>query len=374
MHLQLIVKGTRLCNLRCAYCHDWSVGRDKVMAFPVMAHLIANALKEKRHTKVTFIWHGGETTSLPIRFYEKALFLQSQFRQPGQEVSNGIQTNGTRLTPEWVQFFRENHFLVGISLDGPPELHDRYRRYASGQPSFADVAKGIELLKKYDLPFGILMVIDEGAVEIGADRIFDFFLQQGITDYALCAAKPLNQPDAPRGSSASHYVDPARMSRFLIRMYDRWCEHGNPAIRIRDLAELQKQICGKRSHLCTLAGKCFGDVFLIEPDGTIAHCDYFIGDFSYTVGNTLNDDFENSRRTAKMLLLQSENEERLRMLRSCEEFPICNGWCPHERYLSERHHVGHQAGCCGLRQLIAHIRANMHRAPKRDSSNEAIMH
>src|SRR5882762_2517916 len=107
MHLQLIVKGTRLCNLRCSYCHDWSAGRDQTMPFTVMAQLMANALRDERHDKVTFIWHGGETTLLPITFYEKAVYMQSQFQRHGQLISNGIQTNGTRLTREWARFFHD---------------------------------------------------------------------------------------------------------------------------------------------------------------------------------------------------------------------------------------------------------------------------
>src|SRR5438105_7905485 len=133
--ITLIIKGTRLCNLRCAYCHDWRAERDQVMPFPVLARLMAAALTDPQHAAVDFIWHGGETTLLPTTFYEKALLVQSRFRRPGQLVGNTIQTNGTRLTPEWLRFLRDNQFGVGVSVDGPPQLHDRYRRYASGRPS-----------------------------------------------------------------------------------------------------------------------------------------------------------------------------------------------------------------------------------------------
>src|SRR5262245_24331312 len=96
--VSLIVKGTRLCNLRCTYCHDWRSGQDQTMTFPVMARTIAAALRDPEYDAVEFIWHGGETTVLPIAFYEKALLIQSRFRRPGQLIRNLIQTNGTRLT------------------------------------------------------------------------------------------------------------------------------------------------------------------------------------------------------------------------------------------------------------------------------------
>src|SRR5215471_659649 len=110
--ISLIIKGTRLCNLRCAYCVDWRTDRDQTMSFPVMARLIAAALSDPRHDAVEFIWHGGETTILKRSFYEKALFVQSKFRRPGQRIHNSIQTNGTRLTAEWCRFFRANKFGV----------------------------------------------------------------------------------------------------------------------------------------------------------------------------------------------------------------------------------------------------------------------
>src|SRR5271154_1121486 len=104
--VSLIVKATRLCNLRCTYCHDWAVGPDQTMAFDVLAHMTAAALQDPEHGTVDFIWHGGETTLLPISFYQRAMALQARFRRRGQTVHNIIQTNCTRLTPEWARFLR----------------------------------------------------------------------------------------------------------------------------------------------------------------------------------------------------------------------------------------------------------------------------
>ncbi len=354
----LIIKGTRLCNLRCAYCHDWRVGPNQTMPFSVLARLIATALQDPEHDAVDFIWHGGETTLLPIAFYEKAMVVQARFRRRGQSINNVIQTNGTRLTPEWLRFLRANQFGVGISLDGPPEVHDRYRRYASGRPSFADVLRGIHLLREWGIPVSVLMVIDQGALELGPDYIFDFFVQHGIKQYGLLAAKPTNQPDAAPATPAAHYTDPATMTAFLKRIYDRWLAHGDPTIRIRELEGLRQRIAGERNVFCTLAGGCLGYYYLIEPNGEVAHCDLFLGDPRYTLGNILRDDFATIRASARMRELREENERALSRMRGCPEFKVCNGWCPHERYLSVRHNPNHRADCCGLRELIAHIRAH----------------
>ena len=202
MHVGLIIKATRLCNLRCTYCNDWREGSDQIMSFQVLVSLISAALKDPAHDSVEFIWHGGETTLLPISFYEKAIFLQSQFRRPGQLIRNSIQTNGTRLTSEWISFFRANRVAVGISLDGPPELNDRVRVRRSGRGSFELVQKGIELLRCGGVPFSVLMVVDEETLGVGPNRIFDFLLESKVKSVAFLAAKPANQPAALPGTKA----------------------------------------------------------------------------------------------------------------------------------------------------------------------------
>jgi uncharacterized protein len=361
--LSLIVKATRLCNLRCTYCHDWRTGPDQTMTFSVMARMIAAALRDLEHGAVEFIWHGGETTVLPISFYQKALLVQSRFRRPGQLIRNQIQTNGTRLSLEWVRFFRANEFGVGISLDGPPQIHDRHRLYASGRGSFQDVARGIRLLREANVRFGVLMVIDEEALAMGPDRIFDFFLEHGVRDYGFNAALPTNQPDAKPGTPTTHYTTAAQMNDFLARLYDRWCEHGDAGIKIREFEALRGRIASRDPEVCTLAGGCLGVYFLVEPNGDVAHCDLFLGDDRYTFGNICRQDFGEFRRSANMLALEEENRQSLDAMRGCPEFVVCNGWCPHQRYLSVRHNLHHRQDCCGLRRLIEHIRARMIEEP-----------
>lgn len=359
----LIIKATRLCNLRCTYCHDWRAGPDQTMSFPVMARMISAALRDPEHEIVDFIWHGGETTVLPIVFYEKAMLVQSRFRRAGQVVQNSIQTNGTRLTSAWARFLREGRFSVGISLDGPPELHDRDRRYASGRPSFDDVMSGIRLLREHEVAFSVLMVIDEAALALGPDRIFEFFLEQDIRDYGLIAATPTNQPSAAPATPTSHYVDPTRMGAFLCRIFDRWQEQGDPRIHIRELESIRGRLAGDRHSICKLAGGCLGQYYMVEPSGDVAHCDLFVGDQRYGLGNIMQVDFSAMRRSARLGVLKRENQHALESMRACPEFAVCNGWCPHERYLSARHDPAHRADCCGLRDLIDHIRRRQADAP-----------
>jgi uncharacterized protein len=356
MHTGLIIKATRLCNLRCTYCHDWREGSDQVMAFPVLVSLIDAALRDPTHQSVEFIWHGGETTLLPRSFYEKAIFLQAQFRRPGQVIRNSMQTNGTRLTRDWISFFRANGISVGISLDGPPELNDRMRVNRSGRGSFERIRRGMDLWRDGNVSFSLLMVVDEEALEIGPDRIFDFFVETNVKSVAFLAAAPANQPAALPRTNAAHYVDPLRMGAFLKCIYDRWVAQGEDSMHIREFKSLRARIQGDDGGFCTLSGSCLGRYFMVEPDGTVAHCDLFVGDERYILGNITCEDFAAIRNAERLRSLEADWREERNQMASCPEFAICQGWCPHERYLSKRHSLAHTQSCCGLRDLIEHIR------------------
>jgi uncharacterized protein len=357
-NLSVIAKATRLCNLRCAYCHDWRVGTNQTMDSAVVQRVIESALSDESCNTVEFIWHGGEPTVLPISFYESAVALQSTLKNRGQVVTNRIQTNGTRLTPAWIRFLRDKRFTVSVSLDGPPVVHNSSRKYTSGLSSFNDVVMGITALKEGGIPFYTLMVIDEHALEVGPERIYNFFAEMGIKKYGLLAATPIIQPNASPGTSTDHYVNPKRMTNFLIKLYDYWKAQRDETVRIRELDAILQCVNGK-SNFCTMEGNCFGRFYVVEPNGEVAHCELFQGDPSYTVGNILNDNFSDFHNNRKMAALIQENNLQLEKMKTCPHFGICNGWCPNERYLSLRHDPDYNQTCCGLKDLITHILNHM---------------
>jgi serine-type anaerobic sulfatase-maturating enzyme len=360
--LTLIIKPTRQCTLRCTYCHDWRVSRGQVMSFPVMAHMTASALAE--HGRVDFIWHGGEPTLLPIFFYEKALLVQARLRRPGQKIGNCIQTNATKLTPAWTRFFRANRIQVGVSIDGPAQLHNSHRSYRSGKGSYEHVIQGLSLLKKHEVQFSGLVVVDEGTLEFGAERLLDFLVGEGVRSFGLLAAKPRNEPGAEPGTTVPHYIEPQRMNAFLMDLYDAWLRRGDPNVKIRELEGLKAQIRGASAGFCTLSGECWGHYYMIEPDGSVAGCDVFSGDPRYTLGNIMSTTFTEIANSAELLQLKKDHRNAMEAMRGCPEFPVCKGWCPHERYVSIRHNELHRNDCCGLRDLITHIRNRMVDEPK----------
>ncbi len=368
--LSLIVKATRQCTLRCAYCNDWRGNHNGAMSFPVMAHMIARALAEHEH--VRFIWHGGEPTLLPISFYEKALLVQAHLRRPEQKIGNSFQTNATKLTPAWARFFRANDIQVGISIDGPAHLHNSHRSYRSGKGSYNDVIRGLNLLREHEVQFSGLVVVDESTLKFGARRLLDFLVGKGIRSFALLPAKPRNEPAAKRGTKTSHYIEPARVNAFLMDLYDAWLSRGDQSIKIRELELLKAQIKGVSARSCTLSGKCWGHYYTIEPDGSVGVCDVFSGDPRYTLGNIMNDSFMEIANSPGLLQLKKEQRDAVEGMRRCPEFPVCKGWCPHERYVSVRHNKLHRDDCCGLRDLISHIRNRMADEPKMSSPQVPI--
>jgi uncharacterized protein len=358
-YVALIVKATRLCNLRCDYCNDWRAGHDQIMTFPVLAAMTERVLADPLHQTIEFIWHGGEPTLLGQAFFERAIYTQARLRRPGQTIVNSLQTNATRIDDDWARFLGSNRFSVSVSLDGPAVVHDRQRRDVAGRGSYDGVRRGIDILKRHGIPISVLMVVDRQTLDLGPDFVFDFCLDQGITSFGLLAAKPRNAPDAHPGESAQHYVTPGEMGAFLSRLFDRWLEHGDPTIRIREFSSLLKRLTGRPSATCVLAGNCFGSYFLVEPDGEIAHCDLFNGDPAYTFGNIVADSFAALRSGPAMHELRLRRQEAVDAMRACPNFAICNGWCPHEQYTASRHDIGHTPECCGLGGLIGHMRSRV---------------
>jgi uncharacterized protein len=352
----VIVKATRLCNLRCTYCHDWRAGPGQTMSFDVLARTVAAALRDPSHDRVTFLWHGGEPSVLPLDFFRRALVVQSRYARAGQAVRNVLQTNGTRLTDDWARFLRDSEFQVGISIDGPPELHDRRRVHRSGRGSSDEVLQGIATLRSHGVPFGVLVVVDDDVLALGPDAVFDFMLENGIRSYGFNAVCPDNHPDAPAGTPATPYTTPAQMGAFLAGLYDRWLRHGDPTIRIRELDGIRARVHGTEAVPCQLRGDCLGDYFIVEPDGEVAHCDLFLGDPAYRLGNVRDATFAMMRAGEAMAALRRKRAAELAAMAGCPEFGVCNGWCPHETYLSQRHDPMHRSGCCGLDGLIRHVR------------------
>ena len=358
--LTVIMKATRLCNLRCTYCHSWRSGPNQKMSFEVLARATHSALRDPSVASVDFVWHGGEATILPVDFYGKALWLQERFRRPGQTVLNTVQTNGTRLSDDWLAFLRDHDISVGVSLDGPPEIHDARRLDAAGRPTSERVREGIERLRASGITrWGVLMVVDEDVCRVGARRILEYLDEIGVERVALLNVLPEN---APTGTPLQgDYLRFPRYVEFLRELFDVWWNEYRERIVVRELADLSGQVAGGNAQICVFAGECFGAYLTVEPTGEVSACDKYIDDGEYRFGHVLETGLAGAHLSERLGAVRRENARAVERMRNCRWFGVCHGGCPHDRYTGERRLPGYDGRCCGLAPLLDDIAATLGR-------------
>lgn len=350
----MIMKATRLCNLRCTYCHSWRSGPNQRMSFAVLARAVRDTLRDPAIRSAEFVWHGGEPTLLPTSFYATALWLQRQFQRPGQRVSNSIQTNGTRLSEEWVTFARDHDIGIGVSLDGPPEIHDTRRVDIAGRPTSAQVREGLRRLKAAGIPrTGTLMVVDDAVCDLGAQRVLEYLLEIEVDGVALLNVLPENTAaDNPQQGA---YLAFDRFVAFLQEMFSAWWPVHSSRIHIRELDALVRQVQGAGPQVCVFAGDCFGTYLTVEPTGEVSACDKYIDDDYYRFGHVLGDGLPAARQSARLARVREENRARVSDMRGCRWFSACHGGCPHDLYTAQRRLGRVECGCCGLAPLMEDI-------------------
>lgn len=349
----VVMKATRLCNLRCTYCHFWKEGPNQVMRFPVLARATLDAFRIPGLRHVEFVWHGGESTLLGPSFFRKALWLQEQFRRPGQVVRNYLQTNGTRLTPTWVDFLKRYGFSVGVSLDGPPEVHDRRRKDAVGRPTAARVRTGLRRLRAAGVDHGVLMVVDHELARLPPRQILDYLLDIGVAQVGVLNVIPENTVEGAPTKGA--YFSWHRHVAWLRDLFACWWPDHADRIVVRELADLLGQVKGTAPQTCFFAGECHGRYLTIEPDGAVSACDKYIDDPDYQFGNLCSTTLAEITSSPRLAAIQEENRHAVDRMRDCPWFAACHGGCPHDRRLNERHVPAHDGRCCGLAPLLEDI-------------------
>lgn len=244
-------------------------------------------------------------------------------------------------------------------MDGPPEIHDAVRVDARGRPTFDKVLKGMTILREAGVSFSVLMVVDEETIQLGARRLYEFFCELNLDNVGLIAVKPSNLAKACNGTTVDHYIDPKRFNSFLADIYDLCYTNSCSNIKIREIEGIRNQVIGSESVMCTLAGDCFGQYYSVEPNGDVAHCDLYVDDYDYTLGNILDSDFTQIGSSGKLNVLKQRRAADITRMRNCSAFDICNGWCPHEKYLASRHDSLNSNVCCGLLPLIEHVKSHL---------------
>ena len=342
-----IVKFTRLCNLRCVYCHDWRTGPGQTMAFKTLVNLYAEILLESAYSNVDIVWHGGEPTMLGPKQMLKILRLQSWFQLPGQRVGNNLQTNACAINQRWARLLRRYGFSVSASMDGPPEVHDHVRVNSKGGGTLAAVSRGLAALRSQHIDPGVIIVLGNELVELGAEKLYRFLQDFSISSASIIPVRPDNNLES---KSQTHLMNGTLWyTKFLVEIANIRRKLGPPFVAIREIDTAIRALSGGMSGFCETLGNCAGAFCSFDPDGTVSHCDKFVGDPDYVVGNINQEPLHNILTGPQMVLIRQRAGE-VNHLRQCRYFHLCRGWCPHERYIAARTTTT-TPKCCGLAPL-----------------------
>jgi len=300
--------------------------------------------------KVEFIWHGGEPLLAGKGFFRDALDIQRRLQRDELEILNSVQTNATLIDQEWIDFFQSNHFRVGISLDGPSSVHDRQRVDVVGNPSFDQVFRAVELLKKNDVGFGVLAVVTKHSLPF-VDEIYRFFVANDIKAIDFLPYVEFNRPTKSISESS---LTPSEFAEFVIRIFDLWIEDDDPSVRIRYLENVLTGLLGKAPLLCKFGATC-SDYISIDSNGDVYPCDCFIGEESLIFGSIMAEDLDTilngATRAEYVAKVNAPKEE----CQNCEWLPICNGGCSRYRYFYADSFAGTNYFCPARKMIFAYI-------------------
>ena len=358
------------CNLACKYCYYleknnlYQNSNRHLMSDEMLEQFTREYIEAQTMPQVLFTWHGGEPLMRSIDFYKKALALQKKYAH-GKQIDNVIQTNGTLLTDEWCEFFAKNHWLVGISIDGPQEYHDHYRVTPAGKPSWEKVMQGISLLKKHRVEWNAMAVVNAYNAEHPLE-FYHFFRDNGcqylqftpiverLTEHedGRTLASLADDREIPLADAS---VTPQQWGNFLCTIFDDWVRHdvGKTFVEIFDctLANWMGVLPG----ICAYSKEC-GHAGVMEHNGDVYSCDHFVFP-EYKLGNI--------RDQSLIDMLYGEKQQAFSRLkhtslpRQCKECDMefaCHGECPKNRFEKDKYgEPSLNYLCQGYYQYYTHV-------------------
>lgn len=354
----LVLKATRLCNLRCVYCNVWSDKAGQVMSFATIAKVVREALCMPGIKQVDFVWHGGEITILKPKFFRKLIALQERYRCPGQVISNSVQTNATNLTEEWLGLISVLELDVGISIDGPPEVHDQRRPTATGEGSSKVALEGLRRLRDAGVNHGVLVVVDMETMAYPVDDLLGYFVDSGIHALDFLNYVPGND-DLSRGERPINFVSFPQFVQWMRDVYRIWDSQYRTALNIRFIDDLSESLQDQReSTNCYFSGSCEKKVFTIDVDGSVSPCDKFIGGPASVYGSIHQEQLATIVAAHSKLREHADEAGDMNVMADCRWHSFCRGGCPHDRIAARRFDQNFNRACCGLSDLLDDIWSN----------------
>lgn len=359
----LIKPASSQCNMRCRYCFysDVSDHREDrsfgVMQEETVAALIEKTLSYAEGGAVTYAFQGGEPLVAGETFFRRftdGVAAANRWRSP---INYSLQTNGTLLTDSLCAYFKENHYLIGVSLDGPRNIHDENRCFHDGSGSFEAVREGISLLKKHGVAFNILTVVTAKTGE-NVKKLIQFFENSGFNDlqFITClepfGTEPLNSGDIMDEESYFQF------HKTIFDWYLRRNRAGKP-LSVRHLDNLMNVLHGYRPEMCSMMGYCTGQL-VVEGNGNCYPCDFYCDD-SHLMGNIQTSSLEELSQTAAMKQFVEESLPVDEACRRCDVVGLCRGGCRRERDIYNDGVLRLNIHCRGRRRFLRYVLSQLGR-------------
>ncbi len=332
------------CNLDCSYCYyrdksEIYSGNMPLMSEELLEEYIRQYICGTSQQSVSFCWHGGEPLMAGLPFFRRAMELQKKYAGD-KVIENSLQTNGVLLNEEWCSFFADNNFLIGLSLDGPEDIHNAFRRDCGGAPTFARVMKGVELLKNKGVEYNILSTVNSHSEERGAEvyrflRSLSHYMQfLPVVEYVRerPGKRPLIvSPDEEDAVEAPWSVSAIGYGKFMCDVFDEWVKYdvGNYFVQLFDIT--LGNWCGVAPSLCAFGEVC-GDGLVVEHNGDVYSCDHFVYP-EYRLGNIKDKELAAMYKSNDQQQFGRDKRDALPMeCKRCTYNFLCHGECPKHRF------------------------------------------
>lgn len=385
LNISIVLKPTGPeCNIACSYCyflskrHLYSKGRTR-MSDQTLDCFIAELFEARAGASVEFIWQGGEPTLMQLPFYRKVLKLIERYRAKDQLVSHSLQTNGLLLNDRWCIFLKEHNFLVGLSIDGPRHLHDKFRIAKSGDGTYELARRGWDRLKRYEVDANVVCTVHRANEEHGSE-IYRHFRDDLKADWIQFIPIVERQPTSSDGYqshangrnldvgpsyytqsgyfASSRSVSPSGFGTFLTEVFDEWLSRDVGTIHVQSFEALLGSILGY--HLLCVHSPTCGNALAMEHNGDVFTCDHYV-EPGYKIGNIRSDSLRAMSRSKLALRFGNAKRDELSDdCKSCRFMRYCYGGCPKDRFAASMSGIRNQNYLCpGYKRFFSHAEKTM---------------